>query len=62
MTVQVCDSMYTLARYPVLSSDSGYHEYKVYTSYVSAVRFSHTDNYMYSIGGTDAALMRWRVT
>ncbi|XP_063873109.1 echinoderm microtubule-associated protein-like CG42247 isoform X2 [Scylla paramamosain] len=56
------DGFIRLYRYPVLSASSGYHEYKVYTSYVSALRFSHTDNYMYSIGGTDAALMRWRVT
>lgn len=52
----------SLCRYPVLSATSGYHEYKVYTSYVSSLRFSHTDNYLYSIGGTDAALMRWRVS
>ncbi|XP_042868750.1 echinoderm microtubule-associated protein-like CG42247 [Penaeus japonicus] len=56
------DGFIRLYRYPVLSLRAGYHEYKVYTSYVSGVRFSHTDNYLYTIGGTDAALMRWRLT
>ncbi|XP_068236038.1 echinoderm microtubule-associated protein-like CG42247 [Palaemon carinicauda] len=56
------DGYIRLYRYPVLSTRAGYHEYKVYTSYVSSVRFSYTDNYLYSIGDTDAALMRWRVT
>ncbi|XP_071537716.1 LOW QUALITY PROTEIN: echinoderm microtubule-associated protein-like CG42247 [Panulirus ornatus] len=56
------DGYIRLYRYPVLSLTAGYHEYKVYTSYVSSVRFSHTDNYLYSIGDTDAALMRWRIT
>ncbi|XP_063613420.1 echinoderm microtubule-associated protein-like CG42247, partial [Penaeus indicus] len=56
------DGYIRLYRYPVLSMRAGYHEYKVYTSYVSGVRFSHTDNYLYTIGGTDAALMRWRLT
>nr|XP_045610658.1 echinoderm microtubule-associated protein-like CG42247 [Procambarus clarkii] len=56
------DGYIKLYRYPVLSTKAGYQEYKVYTSYVSSVRFSHTDNYLYTIGGTDAALMRWRIT
>ncbi|CAL4086301.1 unnamed protein product, partial [Meganyctiphanes norvegica] len=56
------DGYIRLYRYPVLSSQASYHKYKCYTSYVSSVRFSYTDNYVYSIGDTDAALMRWRLT
>ncbi|XP_069955573.1 echinoderm microtubule-associated protein-like CG42247, partial [Cherax quadricarinatus] len=49
-------------RYPVLSTSAGHLEYKVYSSCISVLRFSHTDNFMYSAGGTDGALMRWSVT
>ncbi|XP_076041136.1 doublecortin-domain-containing echinoderm-microtubule-associated protein isoform X3 [Oratosquilla oratoria] len=55
------DGYIRLYRYPVLSRRAGYHEYKVYTSYVSGLRFSHIDDMLYSIGDTDAAFMRWRV-
>ncbi|KAF2347218.1 Anaphase-promoting complex subunit 4 WD40 domain, partial [Trinorchestia longiramus] len=50
-----------LYRYPVLSARAGYHQYKVYTSYVSSVRFSLADRLLFTTGGTDASLIRWRV-
>ncbi|KAF2352976.1 WD40-repeat-containing domain [Trinorchestia longiramus] len=47
-----------LYRYPVLSARAGYHQYKVYTSYVSSVRFSLANRLLFTTGGTDASLIR----
>ncbi|RXG58463.1 Echinoderm microtubule-associated protein-like [Armadillidium vulgare] len=50
-----------LYRYPVLSPKAGWHEYKVYTSYLSCARFSPEEDLLYTTGGTDAAFMRWKL-
>ena len=50
-----------LWRYPTLDSDSGTRQYLGHSKNVNKVRFSLEDEYIISIGGSDRAIMQWKV-
>ncbi|CAG0886866.1 unnamed protein product [Darwinula stevensoni] len=54
------DGRLFLFRYPSTDPKAKYHTKKVYTAYISSARFLQDDNII-AAGGTDAALMQWRL-
>ncbi|CAG0923739.1 unnamed protein product, partial [Notodromas monacha] len=75
-TIACCDRSYSktllavgdvdghlrLFRHPTISSKAGFRETKSYSSYVSQAKFTADDAFIITTGGTDAALMQWKLT
>lgn len=50
-----------LFRYPCLSKDHKYKEYKGHSSHVTNISFTRTQNYVISVGGNDKSIFQFKV-
>jgi WD40 repeat protein len=49
-----------LFKYPVVRKHADCKKYRAHSSHVTNVAFSHNDQYVFSVGGADTAVMQWR--
>ena len=53
-------SLVNLFRFPNKKGSKS-KSYRAHSSHVTRVKFDDSDNYLYSIGGYDRTLMKWRI-